>query len=232
MNKNICFFLLCVNTSLYAENIQSLDLLRNKIESHIISELPNYSEGKLKVTADKLDSRLNLKACADNKLEIFNPYNSPLLTASTMGIKCLEPENHWTLYVPVKISILKTILVAKNALIKGQRISSNDFYAMEMDTQKLKQGYFTNAQELIGLVCQKNIAPDSPLNSYNVELPKLVRRGEHIAITTGNDNLSISMDGIALDEGANGDKVRVKNLSSKRVIEAQVVGTKKVKVAL
>jgi flagella basal body P-ring formation protein FlgA len=38
------------------------------------------------------------------------------------------------------------------------------------------------------------------------------------------------MDGIAMNEGALGDSVKVKNLSSKRIIEAQVTGKKTVKV--
>ncbi|KTD34282.1 flagellar basal body P-ring biosynthesis protein FlgA [Legionella moravica] len=217
---------------LYADLSQSLDLIKNKIESHVLNELTTYTEGKIEVQADQLDPRLNLRACAENKLEIFNPYKTPMLNTNTMGIKCLEEDNHWTLYVPVKISVLKTVLVAKRALVKGSRITSNDLYPMEMDAQKLKQGYFTDPKELIGLICKHDITPDSPLNSFNIELAKLVHRGDQVTIVATNDYLTVSMDGIALDEGVLGDSIKVKNLSSKRVIDAQVTGEKKVAVVL
>jgi flagella basal body P-ring formation protein FlgA len=224
-------FIIFASMGLYAAE-QSLDLLKNKIEAHVLNELTTYTDGKIQVQADKLDPRLNLRACSENKLEIFNPYQTPMLSTNTMGIKCLEDDNHWTLYVPVRISVLKTVLVAKRALIRGSRITSDDIYQIEMDSQKLKQGYFTDKKELIGLICKHDISPDSPLNPYNIELAKLVRRGDQVTIVATNDNLTVSMDGIAMSEGALGDSVRVKNFSSKRVIDAQVAGEKKVKVVL
>lgn len=211
---------------------QSLDLIKNKIEAYVLSELSTYAEGKIQVQADKLDPRLNLKACPEDKLELFNPYQTPMLSTNTMGIKCQEEENHWTLYVPIKISVLKTVLVAKRALVRGRRINSDDIYQVEMDTQKLKQGYFTDPRELIGLICKHDISPDSPLNPYNIELAKLVHRGDQVTIVASDDSLSVSMDGIAMSEGVLGESVKVKNLSSKRVIEAQVSGNKIVRVTL
>jgi flagellar basal body P-ring formation protein FlgA len=216
----------------YSDPVQSLELLKNKIEAHVLNELATFSEGKVLVRADSLDPRLNLKPCAEERLEIFNPYQTPMLNTNTMGIKCMEETNHWTLYVPVKISVFKTVLVAKRALVKGSRIRSDDIYPMEMDSQKLKQGYFTESNELVGLVCKHDIQPNSALNPFNIELAKLVHRGEQVTIVASDNNLTVSMDGIAMNDGILGDTINVKNLSSKRVLEAQVSGKKRVKVIL
>lgn len=206
----LSFFLFFASTSLFSESSQSLELLKNKIEQYALNELSNYTEGKIQVTADNIDPRLNLKVCDDNKLEVFNPYQTPMLNTSTMGIKCLEENNHWTLYIPVKITIFKSVLVAKRALLKGTKISNSDIYQTELDVQKLKQGYFTDSKELIGLVCKHDITPNSPLNPFNIELAKLVHKGEQVSIIAAHDNLTVSMDGIAMDEGALGDSVKVK----------------------
>ncbi|KTD82898.1 flagellar basal body P-ring formation chaperone FlgA [Legionella waltersii] len=231
MNKCILsLFLVFANTSLFAENVQSLDLLKSKIEQHVLNELANQTEGKILVKADNLDPRLSLKSCPENKLEVFNPYQTPMLNTNTMGIKCMEANSHWTLYVPVKITVLKTVLVAKNALVKGTKIGPDDIYQAELDVQKLKQGYFTNSNDLIGLICKHDISPNNPLTPFNIELAKLVNRGEQVSIIASNDNLSISMDGIAMNDGAIGETIKVKNLSSKRVVDAQVSGRKQVKV--
>ena len=105
-------------------------------------------------------------------------------------------------------------------------------YQTEMDTQQLKQGYFTNKNELVGLVCKHDIAPDNPFNPYNIELPKLIHQGEQVTIVASDDYLTVSMDGIAMSAGVLGETVKVKNLSSKRIIEAQVTGKKYVKITL
>ncbi|PWY57435.1 flagella basal body P-ring formation protein FlgA [Legionella qingyii] len=233
MNKCILSVLLFfASTGLHADTIQSLEVLTNKIEQHIRNELSSYKEGTIRVTADKIDSRLNLKACAEDKLLVFNPYQSPILSTSTMGIKCQENDNHWSLYVPVKITVLKTIYVAKRALIKGSRLTQDDIYQTEMDVQRLNKGYFTEKDLLVGQICKQNISPNSPLNPHNIEAAKLINKGEHVSIVVNDNNLTVSMDGVALEDGTLGETIKVRNLSSKKVIEAQITDAKKVNVII
>ncbi len=230
MKRILSVFLIFANP-LFAQT-QSLEALTNKVESYMLNQLATYTEGKVSVSAGKLDPRLTLQACPEDKLEIFNPYDTPPLNTSTIGLKCTEETKHWTLYIPVKVTVLKSVLVAKRPLTHGRIITEADVYSAEMDIQRLKQGYFTQPKEIIGLVCKKDIAVDFPFNAYSVELAKLVHRGEEIAIMAINNNLKISMDGIAMGDGAIGDTIRVKNISSKKIVEAQVIGVKKVKVAM
>lgn len=231
MKKNILSVLLFfASTSLFAEPIQSPEILANQIVHYVLNELTSYPEGKIRVSADKIDSRLTLKACAEDKLVVFNPYQSPILETSTMGIKCQEQDNHWSLYVPIRISILKTVYIARRALMKGEHISGHDMYQAEIDVHKLKNGYFEDIDELVGQVCKQNIAINTPFNPHNIELPKVVRKGEKVSIVTNNNNLMVSMDGIAISDGSMGETIKVKNLVSKKIIEAQIAGEKQVTV--
>jgi flagellar basal body P-ring formation protein FlgA len=231
VKKNILSVLLFfASTGLSAEPIQSPEVLTHKIERYVLNELASYREGKVRVAADKIDSRLTLKACAEDKLDVFNPYHSPILETSTMGIKCQEQDNHWSLYVPIRITILKTVYVARRALMKGDHLTGHDMYQAEIDVHKLKYGYFEDIDELVGLVCKQNIAINSAFDPHNIELPKVVRKGEKVSIVTNNNNLTVSMDGIAINDGALGDTIKVKNLASKKIIEAQIAGEKRVTV--
>lgn len=215
---------------LFAETTQSPEILTHKIKDYVLSELANYREGKIHVSADKIDSRLSLKACAEDRLIVFNPYQSPILETSTLGIKCQEADNHWSLYVPIRITILKTVYVAKRTLMKGDRISGDDIYQTEMDVHKLKYGYFDDIDDLVGLVCKKNVAINTPLNPHNIELAKVVHKGEKVSIVTSYNNLTVSMDGIAINDGALGETIKVKNLSSKKILDGQVTGKKMITV--
>lgn len=231
MKKSILSVLLFFSSaSLSAEPIQSPDVLTHKIEQYVLNELATYPEGKVHVSADKIDSRLTLKACAYNQLVVFNPYQTPILETSTMGIKCRENDNHWSLYVPIRITILKTVYVANRALMKGEHITGNDIYQTEMDVHRLKYGYFEDIDDLVGQMCKTNIAINSPFSPHNVELAKIIRKGEKVSIVTSNNNLTVSMDGIAMNEGALGENIKVRNIVSKKIIEAQVAGKKRVTV--
>lgn len=214
------------------EGIQSLLMIQNTIESYMLNQLAGTTEGKVSVSAAKIDSRLKLKACAEDKLEVFNPYQSSLLNTNTMGIRCVQDSNHWKLFVPINVEVLKTVLLSKQALKRGTALNEDNFYPAEMNAQKLKQGFFTNPKELLGLVCKKDIPPDTPLNPYNVELAKVVLKGQEVSISASRGSLSVNMKGTALSDGCIGDVIKVKNTSSKKIIEAQVLGDQKVKVTL
>ncbi|KTC86493.1 flagellar basal body P-ring formation chaperone FlgA [Legionella brunensis] len=215
-----------------AESAQSLDLLKEKIENYVLAALTTQQNSKILVTADKIDSRLKLKACQEEHLEVFNPYQVPILRVNTMGIRCQETNNHWTLYVPIKISVQKPVIVAKRPLTKGAQISEDDLEVQEIDISQLKQGYFDKPEQVINQVCKTNINQGSPIAPSLLQTAALVHKGEQVAIQAMNETFIVSMDGIALNDGAAGDMIRVKNLSSKKIIEAQVSAVRQVRVPL
>ena len=139
----LVFLLIFASPLLQAEAIQSLTTIEERITQHILNAL-NASEHKdVHISTGKIDARLKLRACDTDKLEAFNPYQTSILNATTMGIRCQEPDKHWTLYVPIKISVQKTILVAKRPLLKGAQIGKDDIEIATVDVSQLKQGYFT-----------------------------------------------------------------------------------------
>ncbi|WP_231861990.1 flagellar basal body P-ring formation chaperone FlgA [Legionella hackeliae] len=227
------FLLFFTNHVLRAQDIaQSLDLLKEKIENHVLASLATQKNSKIRVEVDKIDSRLKLKPCQDNHLEVFNPYQIPLIRVNTMGIKCQEPENRWTLFVPIKITVQKPVLVAKHPLNKGSLINEEDLEIQEIDISQLKQGYFDKTETVVNQACKTNIAQGSVITPQLLQAESLVHKGEQVAIQAITDNFSVSMEGIAMNEGAAGDVIRVKNLSSKKIIEAQVSARGQVRVSL
>lgn len=224
--------LFIASTNGLAEPFQSLEVLREKVEAYTLNQAAPIANGRMTVQAEQLDPRLTLNECADDKILIFNPYNTPILQSTTLGIKCNQEGNHWTLYVPVKISVLKQVYVAKKPLMKGSRISEDDIYLTEMDVQRLKQGYFSDQSHLIGHVCKQNVSADTPFTPFNLELPKLVRKGDELSITAVRDGLQITMSGIAMSDGILDETIKVKNRSSKKIIEATVSGERQVQIIL
>ncbi|CDZ79047.1 flagellar basal body P-ring biosynthesis protein FlgA [Legionella massiliensis] len=224
--------LIFASSFLQAEQKQSLDLIKQKIESYVVNELANQHSDDIQVSAEKIDPRLNLKACEDAELEVFNPYKTPMIYTSTVGIRCKEQNTHWTLYVPIRITLNKKVIVAKRALPKDTPITVADIAKVKMDVSHLKQGYFIQEQDVIGRVSKHNIPEGTALNAFNLQSAVVIHKGEQVSIQAINEMINVSMHGIALNDGALGDLIKVQNQSSKRVIEAQVSGTKLVRVTL
>lgn len=224
--------LLVAEPGLDAEPRQSLDLLKQKVESYVLKGLESQNNAGVQVTAERIDPRLNLKPCKEENLEVFNPYQTSILRTTTMGIRCQESKTHWTLYVPIKINLQKPVLVAKHRLQKGAVISENDVEQSKIDINLLKYGHFSEMSEVVGQVCRQAIEEGTALSPSNLTTPLLIRKGEQVSILAGNESFSVTMQGIAMANGSLGDIIKIKNRSSKKLIEAQVSGERQVRVAI
>ncbi|MFC3907803.1 flagellar basal body P-ring formation chaperone FlgA [Legionella dresdenensis] len=233
-SRLICGILLVLTATLsYAEEEeqQSLSVLSALVEQHLMQELASQNANKIRINTDKIDPRLQLKACADDKLEVFNPHQTTAQT-TTMGVRCTEKENHWTVYIPVKITIMKQVIVANRALTKGAIVSPLTIDLQEVDVSQLKQGYFTEVDEVLGMSCKSQIQSGTILTPAQLQKPLLIHKGEQVTIQALNEGFKVSMSGVALEDGSIGEHINVKNISSKKSIEAKVIAPGQVQVIL
>mgnify|MGYP000582633073 FL=1 len=59
-----------------------------------------------------------------------------------------------------------------------------------------------------------------------------IKRGQRISLVSGSGGLQVRMTGVAMADGAAGDRIEVRNLSSKRVIEGVVLSSADVQVGM
>ena len=72
--------------------------------------------------------------------------------------------------------------------------------------------------------------PGVPLSWRHITSIPLVRRGDIVDVIAAEGALMISLKGKAIEDGADGDMIRVSNLSTSKKFQAQVVDDKKVRV--
>lgn len=233
VNRIIIFIFIGLICNLANAEEQSVNALSEKIEQYVLDQLTEQQQnGKIIVSADKIDNRLQLQACNENQLDVFNPHQKPLLGNITLGVRCHEETNRWTLYVPVKIAVMRQVLVADRPLTKGTVIKATDLSMQQLDVSQIKQGYLTDPDEVIGRLCKQTVNAGNPITVESVQKPVVIRKGEQVMINALSSALKVTMSGVALEDGQMNDVIRVKNNSSKRVIEAQVVAVQQVKIDL
>ena len=87
------------------------------------------------------------------------------------------------------------------------------------------------AAEAVGMQARHLIQAGAPLMLADLVRPALVQRGAHVQMMLENGGLLVSGQGIAMDNGAAGDRVRVLNPVSRAVLEAVVTEAGRVRVA-
>ena len=191
-------------------------------ERHLAERLAGRFEEAPRIEASGLDPRLRLARCTV-PLEAFLPPGGREIGSTTVGVRC-NGDKRWTLYVPVKVTVFTQVVVAARSLPRGQLLSASDLSLARRDLARLPQGYFRDPAEVAGQQLKRNVTAGQALTPALLKAPRTIRRGERVTLVAGGNGVEVRMPGIALNNAARGETVRVRNVSSKRIVLGVVAG--------
>ncbi len=218
--------LLCINNA--HANSQSQESLKKAVFSFLNSEIKDIPDAKVSVR--EFDKRLRLHQCSI-PLQAFWPLGNKRLGNTTVGIRC-NGDKPWKIYVGAHIHIYKYVWVSKLGLNRHQLIDLASVSKEKRDVTQLTTGYLLANTPIEGLQIRRNIPANQVLTKTMLDSQKMVKRGDRITIISKYAGVEVRAKGIALNDGSKGEKIRVKNTSSKREIEAYVSDRQRVLVTL
>lgn len=117
---------------------------------------------------------------------------------------------------------ITSIPVLKRQLGSGDVISLNDIEFIKQPVKFIRKNAVTDTKELVGKSPRHVISQNRPIRQDEISNPAIMLKGAHITMIYKSRNLEIRASGEAMDSGAKGDVVRVKNTTSKSVISGVV----------
>ncbi len=176
----------------------------------------------------KIDKRLRLKACTQN-LQARIPHYANEIGRTTVEVSCsgLKP---WKIHVSVYIHKYLNVITAKHSLPAGSVIQAADIKLTRQDVSRIRAGYFTQLSQMTNMVVRRAVKSGKVISPAMLKPKRLVQRGDEILILAQTGNLSIRVKGKALMNGVRGQRIRVKNIHSKRVFQATVISNGLVRV--
>jgi flagella basal body P-ring formation protein FlgA len=70
------------------------------------------------------------------------------------------------------------------------------------------------------------------VRSSHIKAPQVVRRGDRVILEASTAGISVVTTGTALANGKVGEQIQVRNEKSARVVDAEIIGPGKARVAL
>lgn len=125
--------------------------------------------------------------------------------------------------IPVRLRWFQPAPVATGPLSRGDILGEGDIVLRTVERDSLRDIPFTT-EELIGSRLARDVSAGSALSRSDFEALPLVERRDRVVLRARSGSLVVVASAQALDSGAMGDTVRVRNLESRTVIEAIVVG--------
>ena len=120
--------------------------------------------------------------------------------------------------------------VALTRLLPETVLRADDVRIARVKTGLLQSEVAKSTDQIVGMQLRRPVAAGQPLRLADLIRPSLVQRGSIVRIELSSSGLSLTGQATALDDGAEGEKIRVQNLNSKAFLFAQVVGPGQVRV--
>lgn len=206
---------------LSAAATQSLEAVRatavNWLQQH--RTLPG---ARMTAEAAPLDSRLQLADCAA-PLDASLPGNRRLTARVSVTVRCPVPGG-WTVRVPVSVKMLTNVLVTSRPLARGDGIGASDVHTEERDVAGLAYGYVAGLDQIEGRALARPLNAGSVLTPGMLAGRQAVRNGDAVSMEASVEGVTIRADGVALGAGDTGSRIKVRNASSGKVLDAIVSG--------
>lgn len=206
---------------------QSVDGIARAAEDYLEQRIAG-TERRLVPQAGRLDPRLDLPRC-DRPLEGFLPPGAEVDSRTVVGVRC-SGSRPWKVYVPVNVTEPRPVLVAVRALPRDHVLSAEDLVTEERDVSRLLGGYVADARRLVGRRLKRPVTSGSVLTPSMIEEQTLVQRGQSVTLVARSGGFNVAMAGVALADGVQGERIRVRNVTSDRVVEGLVRSAQQVEV--
>ncbi len=121
------------------------------------------------------------------------------------------------------LQLFGTVLSTTKRLNRNDILGTEDIAVKRQNISMLDAGLIQDPKQAIGQKLKVSLPAGAILYSQTIDAPPLVNRGERVTIMAKSQAIQITAPGEARNSGALGEMVRVKNLTSRREIQARVL---------
>ena len=135
-----------------------------------------------------------------------------------------------TVNLNLQINLFQKVLVAKESIKQGQNLTPELFDVARREVTSLADPPIVSSQELDGKSAARAMVAGRTLTQSLLQKQELVKRGDMVSIEYSSGSIKITASGEAKEPGYLGETIKVKNMSSSRIISAVVQDEKTVKI--
>jgi flagellar basal body P-ring formation protein FlgA len=129
-----------------------------------------------------------------------------------------------------RVEAVAEVPVAVTRLLPETLLRADDVHVMRLRVSRLTSDVVRDVDQIVGMQLRRPVPAGQPLRADELMRPPLVQRGSLVRLEFNSGDLSLSAQGTAIDDGADGERIRVQNTNSRAFLYADVVGPGRVRV--
>ena len=229
---SLVIFMLFMSNYLYASPVTkvSKNAIKNIIVNYINENMP-WPKGTIRTEFFSQISDVGLSA-KDITYRVVSIRDEDFIGYSNFTIRFYDKEVFLKeKTVRVRLEVLRDMVVSTGYLAKGTNISKDDVKLVKKWFDRISPRIVTDINDVLGKRLRTSIKqPDTIITRNMLREAVMVKRGKLVRIVLEKGPLRITTMGLSKQDGACGDIIKVKNISSKNIIYARVMGDSLVQV--
>ncbi|GAB4371075.1 MAG: flagellar basal body P-ring formation chaperone FlgA [Kiloniellaceae bacterium] len=203
----------------------SRDIPAEEVEAALRDALADQGlDGEVQLSFDNPDLRLRLPSTSGGGVRItrltLDPSNGRFL-AQVVAPAAGEPAV--SLGVTGRALAMTEIPVLTRTMKPGEVIRERDIEWMSVQANRLTRTAVTDSASLVGMSPRRPIRGQDIVRSTDLQTPVVVAKNSLVTIRLRTQRMELSVQGRALEAGAQGDVIRVMNTKSNTVVNAEVL---------
>ncbi|MFL2814960.1 MAG: flagellar basal body P-ring formation chaperone FlgA [Candidatus Puniceispirillales bacterium] len=204
----------------------------NEIKALIINYLDNKNINSKPIIKEnrvfkKCGHELNIRPLFDNFKTVIVSCNKPLKWQITIRTNADSTTKIQSKKKINKISNSIKLITLRNNLKKGEVIQKHDL-KFDYKTNSVGNGFFESFDKLVGRKINQNLSKGQVIKIRHLEENFMVSEGQSIIIFSDLYGINVRMQGNALENGHFNELIKVKNISSGKIVQGRVINEKKI----
>lgn len=121
-----------------------------------------------------------------------------------------------------RVEVYRDVVCAAGDIRRGDIIRSSLLTTARMPVSRLSNKVFDRPESLVGMAMKHSVNAGRIITGNMVISPVVIRRGAKVTILAQAPCITVRVPGRAVEQGAAGDFIRVRNLQSRKEIVARV----------
>ena len=131
----------------------------------------------------------------------------------------------WQLNLIANLQVWRQVVINQQALRNKALIRASQLRLKKSNIALLHRGYFTDLQQVAGSISKRSLKPGTTLTPAMIELPVLIARGQPVTLRVSTPAVTVEMAGEALRKGRAGERIRVRNMNSGKILFGTVISS-------
>lgn len=162
---------------------------------------------------------------------VLSKSNEDFIGDSYFTVKCYENGTFLDgKTVKARIELLMDVVVSTKSLYRNVKIECGDVKLIKKWFNRLPSNIISDTDVVVGMKLRTNVKPNTEITGNMVRSIPIVKKGKPVRIVFENGSMRITTIGLSDQDGMHGELIKVRNISSRKMIYARVMGNSLVKV--